>query len=79
MEVTRKAEEDDRIEMEEDDLRRFNFHSGKVPWPRIGKLFNEFNEEIIFEGRNVEEYTYIFIEIIKTICLEIIPRKKQNK
>ena len=65
--------------MEEDDLHRLNFHNEKVPWPMIRKRLNEFNWEILFEGRNVEECTYIFLEIIKTICLEIIPRKKQNK
>ena len=72
-------EGDSRVNMEEDDLRQLNFHSEKVSWERIGQILNELDWEIIFEGRNVEECTHIFIEIIKTICLKIIPRKKKSK
>ena len=34
------GEGDGWIEMEEDNLRRLNFHSEKVPWPRKGKMLN---------------------------------------
>ena len=64
-------------ELDEDDLRRLNFHSEKIPWTTIGLILDKFDWEAIFEGRNVEECTHIFLEIIKTICLEIIPRKNK--
>ena len=69
-------ERDGRIDMEEGDLRRLNFHSEKVPWPMIEKRLSEINWDKIFDGKNAEECTYIFIEIIKSICLELIPLKK---
>ena len=61
-------ERDGRIDMDEDDLRRLNFHSEKVPWPMIEKRLSEINWDKIYEGKNAEECTYIFIEIIKSIC-----------
>jgi hypothetical protein len=64
-------------DLDEDDLRRLNFHSEKVPWPMIEKRLSKIDWEAIFEGRNVEQCTYIFLEIIKTICLEIIPKKSK--
>ena len=67
-----------RLDMKEDDLRQLNFHSEKVPWSEIGQILNELDWEIIFRGRNVEECTDIFIEIIKTICLRRIPRKSKK-
>ena len=66
------------VDMKEDDLRQLNFHSEKIPWSEIGQILNELDWEIIFGERNVEECTYIFIEIIKTICLRIIPRKSKK-
>ena len=71
-----RDEGDGRIDMEEGDLRRLNFHSEKVPWPMIEKRLSEINWDKIFDGKNAEECTYIFIEIIKSICLELIPLKK---
>ena len=70
--------EKSRVDIKEDDLRQLNFHSEKVPWSEIGQILNELDWEIIFRGRNVEECTDIFIEIIKTICLRIIPRKSKK-
>ena len=67
-----------RVDMKEDDLRQLNFHSEKIPWSEIGQILNELDWEKIFGERNVEECTYIFIEIIKTICLRIIPRKSKK-
>ena len=64
-------------DLDEDDLRRLNFHSEKIPWTTIGLILDKFDWEAMFEGRNVEECTHIFLEIIKTICLEIIPRKNK--
>merc|ERR1712029_812796 len=61
---------------EEGDLRRLNFHSEKVPWPMIEKRLSKINWDKIFDGLNAEECTYIFIEIIKSICLELVPLKK---
>ena len=63
-------------DLDEDDLRRLNFYSEKIPWTTIGLILDKFDWEAIFEGRNVEESTHIFLEIIKTICMVIIPRKK---
>ena len=71
-------EDDRRVDMKEDDLRQLNFHSEKVPWTKIGLILNELDWEKIFEGRDVEECTYIFLEIIKTICLREIPRKNNK-
>ena len=65
-------------DLDDDDFRRLNFHSEKVPWTRIGLILSKFDWEAIFEGRNVEECTYIFLEIIKMICLEMIPRKNKT-
>ena len=67
-----------QVDLDDDDLRRLNFHSEKVPWTRIGLILSKFDWEAIFEGRNVEECTYIFLEIIKMICLEMIPRKNKT-
>ena len=53
-----------QVNLDEDNLRRLNFHSEKVPWTRIGLILSKFDWETIFEGRNVEECTYIFLEII---------------
>ena len=64
-----------RVDMKEDDLRQLNFHSEKIPWSEIGQILNELDWDKIFKGRNVEECTCIFIEIIKTICFKIVPRK----
>ena len=51
-----------QVDLDDDDLRRLNFHSEKVPWTRIGLILSKFDWEAIFEGRNVEECTYIFLE-----------------
>ena len=72
-----RDEGDGRIDMEEGDLRRLNFHSEKVPWPMIEKRLSEIDWDKIFEGMNAEECTYIFIEIIKSICLELIPLRNR--
>ena len=71
-------EDDSREDMKDDDLRQLNFHSEKVPWTKIGLILSELDWEKIFEGRDVEECTYIFLEIIKTICLREIPRKNKK-
>ena len=71
-------EDDSSIDMKEDDLRQLNFHSEKVPWTKIVRILNELDWEKIFEDKDVEECTYIFLEIIKTICLREIPRKNKK-
>ena len=54
--------------------------SEKIPWLKIQKRLSEIDWGKIFEGMNAEECTYIFIEIIKIICLDLIPlRNKTNK
>merc|ERR1711874_585764 len=75
-----RGEGDKQTDMGEGDLHRLNFHSEKIPWPEIQKRLNEIDWGKIFEGMNAEESTYIFIEIIKIICLDLIPiRNKINK
>ena len=61
--------------MEENDLRQLNFHSEKVPWSLIKQIIKELDWHGIFKGRNNEECTHIFMEIIKKICNEVVPRK----
>ena len=56
-----------QVDLDEDDLRRLNFHNKKIPRTTIGLILDKFDLEAIFEGRNVEECTYIFLEIIKTM------------
>ena len=73
-----RDEGDDRIDMEEDDLRRLNFHSERVPWPMIEKRLSKINWDKIFEGLNAEECTYIFIKYIKSMFRVNTP-KKDNK
>merc|ERR1711874_783577 len=74
------GEGDKQTEMGEGDLHRLNFHSEKIPWPEIQKRLSEIDWVKIFEGMNAEECTYIFIEIIKIIFLNLIPiRNKINK
>ena len=47
---------------------------------KYNKRLREIDWGKIFEGMNAEECTYIFIEIIKIICLDLIPiRNKINK
>ena len=64
--------------MEENDLRQLNFHNEKVPWSLIKQILKELDWNRIFEGRNNEECTHIFIEIIKKICIDLIPRKNNK-
>ena len=66
-----------QVDLDEDDLRQLNFHSEKILWKTIELVLNKFDLDAIFEERNVEECTYIFLEIIKIICLEIIRRKNK--
>ena len=75
-----RGKDDKQTDMGEGDLHRLNFHSEKIPWPEIQKRLSEIDWGKIFEGMNAEECTYIFIEIIKIICLDLIPiRNKINK
>ena len=66
-------------EMTENDLRQLNFYSEKVPWSLIKHIIKELDWHGIFKGRNNEECTHIFMEIIKKICFEVIPRKSNKR
>ena len=66
-----------QVDLDEDDLRRLNFHNKKIPWTTIGLILDKFDLEAIFEGRNVEECTYIFLEIIKTMSRKNTEKKSK--
>merc|ERR1711874_475874 len=54
---------------EEDDLRLLNFHHEKVCWEEIKELIRELPWAELFEGKNNEECTEIFIYFMKMICI----------
>merc|ERR1711874_560176 len=53
-----------------------NFHHEKVCWEEIKELIKEMPWAELFEGKNNEECTEIFIYFIKIICIWKKPRKK---
>ena len=69
---------DDKAEIEGDDLRQLNFHHEKVSWEEIKELIREMPWAELFEGKNNEECTEIFIYFIKKICAWKIPKKKNK-
>ena len=68
---------EDKAEVE-DDLRQLNFHHEKVSWEEIKELIREMPWAELFEGKNNEECTEIFIYFIKKICAWKIPKKKNK-
>ena len=56
-------------------LRQLNFHHQDISWTQIRNTIEEIKWKEIFEGRCNEECTEIFIEIIKQICISLIPKK----
>ena len=66
---------ENEAEGEEDDLRLLNFHHEEVCWEEIKELIRELPWAKLFEGKNNEECTEIFIYFIKMICIWKIPRK----
>merc|ERR1711913_135817 len=66
---------ENEAEGEEDDLRLLNFHHEKECWEEIKELIRELPWAELFEGKNNEECTEIFIFFIKMICIWKIHRK----
>merc|ERR1711977_222090 len=75
-ELTSNNEE--TTEIDETDLRQLNFHHENVSWDEIKEIIKEMPWTELFDGKNNEECTNIFIYFIKVICLWLIP-KKRNK
>merc|ERR1711874_925506 len=73
IEITTNMENE--AEGEEDDLRLLNFHHEVVCWEEIKELIRVLPWAKLFEGKNNEECTEIFIYFIKMICIWKIPRK----
>merc|ERR1712228_373494 len=60
------------------DLRQLNFHHENVSWDEIKEIIKEMPWTELFNGKNNEEYTEIFIYFIRIICFWKIP-KRRNK
>merc|ERR1711915_258107 len=66
---------DEATEIDETDLRQLNFHHKNVSWDEIKEM--PWTE--LFNGKNNEECTEIFIYFIRIICFWKIPKKNKNK
>ena len=58
----------------ENDLRTLNFHHENVSWERINEIIERMPWRKLFEGKNKKECTEIFIDCLRRICLNIIPK-----
>merc|ERR1711962_1701181 len=59
---------DEATEIEETDLRQLNFHHENVSWDEIKEIIKEMPWTELFNGKNNEECTDIFIYFIRIIC-----------
>ncbi|MCP4255272.1 MAG: hypothetical protein GY775_18075, partial [Candidatus Scalindua sp.] len=64
--------------IEENDLRQLNFHHEKVNWTQMKEVLLEMPWKEIFDGKNNEECTEIFIYVIQIIRFLMV-QKKSNK
>ena len=72
----------DKMQIDENDLRTLNFHHENVNWERINGIIEIMPWRLLFEGKNNKECTEIFIDCIRRICLCLIPKritKNKNK
>ena len=69
---------DEATEIDETDLRQLNFHHENVSWDEIKEIIKEMPWTELFNGKNNEECTDIFIYFIRIICFWKIP-KRRNK
>ena len=69
---------DSNPHIEENDLRQLNFHHEKVNWTQMKEVLLEMPWKEIFDRKNNEECTEIFIYVIQIICFLMVP-KKSNK
>ena len=60
----------------ENDLRTLNFHHENVSWERINEIIERMPWRKLFEGKNNKECTEIFIDCLRRICLNLIPKKR---
>ena len=71
-----KKEVDKKIE--ETDLRQLNFHHERVNWEKMKEILLLMPWKEIFNGKNTQECTEIFIYVIIEICLLMVPMKSNK-
>ena len=59
----------------ESEFWQLNFRNDNVSWDNINKEINEVPWQTLFNGKNTEECTYIFLKCLLNICMKLIPRK----
>ena len=59
----------------ESEFWQLNFRNDNVSWDNINKEINEVPWQTLFNGKNTEECTYIFMKCLLNICMKLIPRK----
>ena len=59
----------------ESEFWQLNFRNDNVSWDNINKEINEVPWQTLFNSKNTEECTYIFMKCLLNICMKLIPRK----
>ena len=59
----------------ESEFWQLNFRNDNVSWDNINKEINEVPWQTLFNSKNTEECTYIFMKCLLNICMKFIPRK----
>merc|ERR1711889_42216 len=71
---------DKATEIDETDLRQLNFHQENVSWDEIKEIIKEMPWTELFNRKNNEESTEIFIYFIRIIYFWKIPKgRNKNK
>ena len=62
----------------EPEFWHLNFHHDDVSWSHINDEINEIPWQILFNGKDTETCTNIFMKYLLILCFKLIPRRKTN-